>query len=201
MRRDLPAGTMAAERNAASFADRLERFFRQNYTQLIRAHLRLGTVEEVQDALQEAMMRIYARFGDGQEPEPDNLPGFVHVAIRNVLIDRFRRPLAVDLSEVDREEEAAVADGVNPAMSLPRQDDVLAWKQLLKVIFDRLPAKWVEVASMAMSGASPEEIGEAFEQNGYVLRRYARELVCKILHELARKDDPLAAAFARGFCG
>jgi len=200
MTRDLSTGSLAAERSGASFADRLERLFRDNYTRLIRGHLRLGTVEEVQDALQEAMMRVYARFGDGQEPEPDNLLAFVHVATRNILLDRLRRPVAADLSEVDKKEEMK-HPGQNPAMMLPRQDDVLAWKQLLNAIFDRLPAKWIEVASMAMSGASPEEIGAAFEQNGYVLRRYARQLVCKVLRELAQKNDPLAAAFAKSFCG
>jgi DNA-directed RNA polymerase specialized sigma24 family protein len=197
MNPDLPAERVAAERSSANFADRLEQLFRQKYTQLIRAHLRLGTVEEVQDALQEAMIRIYARFGDGQEPEPENLAAFVHVATRNILLDRFRRPVAADLSEVDDDTDRKHPDR-NPAMSLPRQDDVLAWKQLLRVIFDRLPAKWIEVSSMVMSGASPEEIGAAFRQNGYVLRRYARELICKILAEL---DDPLAVAFSGDFCG
>jgi DNA-directed RNA polymerase specialized sigma24 family protein len=197
---ELPAERAAAEPGATTFADRLERLFRQNYTQLIRPHLRLGTVEEVQDALQEAMMRLYARFGEGQEPEPSNLAAFVHVTTRNILLDRFRRPVAADLSEVDKAPDRK-NPGRNPAMRLPRQDDVLAWKQLLRAIFDRLPAKWVEVSSMVMSGATPEEIGAAFKQNGYVLRRYARELICKVLAELASQDDPLAAAFASDFCG
>jgi hypothetical protein len=47
-----------ADRALTDFADRLERFFRDNYTALVRRHLRLGSVADVQDAIQEAMLRV-----------------------------------------------------------------------------------------------------------------------------------------------
>jgi DNA-directed RNA polymerase specialized sigma24 family protein len=185
----------------AEFEDRLEDFFRQNHTALVRQHLRLGSVEDVKEALQEAMLRIYARSADGGEPEPDNLAAFVNVTVRNLLIDRLRRaaPVSLSLGDKDDEDQGSERELQDSGFSPP--EDALAWKQLLHIIFERLPAKWTGVAAMIMAGASPEELGAAYRQNGYVLRRYTRELICKILGNLAQAGEPLAKSFGREFCG
>ena len=198
----------------ADFADRLEHFFRANYTVLVRRHLRYGNVTDVQDAIQDAMMRIYARFSDGAIEEPENLDAFVNAAVRNVLIDRLRQAKLVSIDEVMTASDGTTAgkgrtsDNTETGLSDhglrdddPGQEDTLAWKQLLHAILDRLPERWSGVAAMAMGGASPTEIGATYQRNGYVLRRYVRELICRVLHDLARGGDSLADTFGREFCG
>ncbi len=196
------------------FAERLERFFRANYTMLVRRHLRFGSVPEVQDAIQEAMMRIYARFVDGVLPEPDNLDAFVNTVVRNVLRDRLRRAELVPIDDVvtapdgGRVIRRTTAEGSDPAFSdqglrddqQAGPEDALAWKQLLEAVFDRLPDRWSGIAAMVIGGASPAEIGAAYDRNGYVLRRYTRDLICRILRDLAEGGDSLADAFGREFC-
>jgi DNA-directed RNA polymerase specialized sigma24 family protein len=195
-----------AELALTDFADRLERFFRDKYTALVRQHLRLGSVEDVQDAIQEAMLRIYARFAEGQQAEPDNLAAFVNVAVRNVLIDRRRRLEPLSLSDVlsfGQSDDDKLGDEPDPAFPDPQglsQEDVLAWKQLLRAIFDRLPPKSVEIAAMVMGGKTPAEIGAAYRQDGYVLRRHARQLICKVLWHFAETGDPLARSVGEAFC-
>ncbi|MBR1208891.1 sigma-70 family RNA polymerase sigma factor [Bradyrhizobium sp. AUGA SZCCT0051] len=197
----------AREAALADFADRLERFFRDNYTALVRQHARLGTVEDVQEAIQDVLMRLYQRWADGEQ-EPDNLAAFVNVAIRNALIDRRRQSRLVPLSDVASATARSDAEARDDDSAIQQvedrdsigQEEELAWKQLLHAIFDRLPPKSVEVAAMVMSGKTPPEIGAAFRQDGYVLRRYARELICKILWELASGGEPLAGSFAQSFC-
>ncbi len=190
------------------FADRLEQFFRDNYTALVRQHLRLGSVEDVQDAIQEALLRIYARFADGEQAEPDNLTAFVNVAIRNVLIARHRRSEPISIGDAvlkknsmeDDDDDDGRTDPPFPHPG-PDQEDILAWKQLLRLVFKRLPAKSVEVAAMVMTGKSPVEIGAAYGQDGYVLRRHARQLICKTLWDLAQAGDSLAKSVGDKFCG
>jgi len=190
----------------AAFAEGLERFFRDNYTALVRQHLRLGTVEDVQDAIQQVFLRLYQQFAEGSQREPDNLAAYVNAAIRNALIDRLRLATPISLSELSGTpqndanggaEDASLAQLPDPTQLSP--EEALAWKQLLHTIFARLPPKSVEVAAMVMSGKTPPEIGSAFGQNGYVLRRYARELICKILGDLASNGEPLARSFGRRF--
>lgn len=198
----------AREAVLSDFANRLERFFRDNYTALVRKHSRLGTVEDVQEAIQDVLMRLYQRCVDGEQAEPDNLAAFVNVAIRNALIDRRRQSRLIPLSDLAVATAGSDADGRDddPAVLQVEdrervgQEEELAWKQLLHTIFDRLPPKSVEVAALVMSGKTPVEIGAAFGQDGYVLRRYARELICKILWELAGSGEPLAGSFAQSFC-
>ena len=197
-----------AEGALTDFADRLERFFRENYTTLVRRHLRFGTVEDVQDALQEVMLRIFQRFADGEQAEPENLAAFVNVAVRNALIDRRRRGIQIPFSDLAPagDDGETGADSADPPFLLAAdpqhldQEEELAWKQLLRTIFDRLPPKWVEVAAMVMGGKTPPEIGAAFGQNGYVLRRYARQLICQVLADLSGRGDPLARSAADNFC-
>ena len=198
----------AREAALAGFADRLERFFRDNYTALVRRHSRLGTVEDVQEAIQDVLMRLYQRCADGEQAEPDNLAAFVNVSIRNALVDRRRKSRLIRLSDlaVATAGSDAEARDDDPAIlqvedrDCVGQEEELAWKQLLHTIFDRLPPKSVEVAAMVMSGKTPPEIGAAFGQDGYVLRRYARELICRILWELAGGGEPLAGSIAQSFC-
>lgn len=192
----------------SDFADRLERFFRDNYTALVRKHSRRGTVEDVQEAIQDVLLRLYQRCVDGEQAEPDNLAAFVNVAIRNALIDRRRQSRLIPLSDLASATSGSDVDARDDDPAILQvedresvgQEEELAWKQLLHTIFDRLPPKSVEVAAMVMSGKTPVEIGAAFGQDGYVLRRYARELICKILWELAESGEPLAGSFAQSFC-
>lgn len=198
----------AREAVLSDFANRLERFFRDNYTALVRKHSRLGTVEDVQEAIQDVLLRLYQRCVDGEQAEPDNLAAFVNVAIRNALIDRRRQSRLIPLSDLTLATGESDVDARDDDPAIPQvedrdrvgQEEELAWKQLLHTIFDRLPPKSVEVAAMVMSGKTPVEIGAAFGQDGYVLRRYARELICRILQELAESGEPLAGYFAQSFC-
>lgn len=150
------------------------------------------------------MLRIYARVAEGGQAEPDNLAAFVDVAVRNALIDRHRRVQPLPLDEVAAVPNTDSGDEPDPpAFPDPKglgQDDVIAWKQLLHAIFDRLPVKSVEVAVMVMTGKTPAEIGAVYEQDGYVLRRHARQLICKALREFARAGDPLAQSVGDAFC-
>lgn len=105
-------------------------------------------------------------------------------------------PRTIDIEDVDE----SFSKFLNRPLIPEENIDILAWKQLFRIIFARLPLKWRKVAEMAMVGASPEEIGSAFGQNGYVLRRYARQLICRILGELAGGGDDLAGGLAHDFC-
>ena len=196
------------------FKDLLERYYRDNYTALVRRFLSWGTVEDVEDAIQEAVERLYVRYADGQQPQPENLGGLLHVAIQNVLRDGFRRgkPISIDDVRAGPTGEPIPAGrsaeggegGSDDDRALPDPhvgpEDEAAVKELFHAVFDRLPAKWRDVAAMTFTGASPEEIGARYGQNGYVLRRYARSLVCRGLRAMAQADDPLAASFARELC-
>jgi DNA-directed RNA polymerase specialized sigma24 family protein len=196
------------------FHERLERYYRDNYTTLVRRFLSWGPVEDIEDAIQEAVVRVYARYADSQQPQPDNLGGLLHVAIQNVLRDGFRRatPLSIDDVRAGPTGEPIPAgisaeggeggSGDDSALPDPNvgPEDEAAVKELFNMVFDRLPAKWRDVAAMTFTGASPEEIGARYGQNGYVLRRYARNLVCRGLRGIAQAGDPLAASFARELC-
>jgi DNA-directed RNA polymerase specialized sigma24 family protein len=193
------------------FNERLERYYRDNYTALVRRFHSWGTVEDIEDAVQEAVVRVCVRYADGQQPQPERLGGLLHVAIQNVLRDGFRRALPISIDDVragpsgeriiaaeggeeDRSEDIALPDPhVGP-------EDQVAAKELFDTVFDRLPAKWRDVAAMTFNGASPEEIGARYGQNGYVLRRYGRSMVCRVLRAMAQSGDPLAASFARELC-
>ena len=206
-------GGSPPERALVGFAERLERFYRDNYVKLIRKHLHLtGNVEDTQEAVQEVMLRLYARFADGEEPEPDNLAAFVSRAIRNALIDRFRHSRQSDTKSVSEavlerkgnsDESDEDDDGAtDPPFPHPgvSQEDIAAWKQLFRFIMDHLPAKYADLAVMVMTGKSPAEIGEEYGQDGYVLRRHTRALICKALQELAQKGDSLAQNVSGQFC-
>ena len=228
-----------SEKEVADFGDRLERYFRENYTGLVRQFFSWGSVDEIQDAIQEALVRIYARFADGEQPAPENLDRFIHVAIQNVLKDRRRatalpstHDMEADLDEHRRQnnfldkndqgtdeemfEQPASPEGpvrMKRSTKFARLEDVpelaarsvspeeaVIWKEIFRKIFDQLPPKWVKVAEMAIVGKSPEEIGALYEQNGYVLRRYARELICRALRDMAEVGDTTAMSFGRDFC-
>jgi hypothetical protein len=127
------------------------------------------------------------------------------VAVRNVLIDRHRRLEPVSLSDAvssGQSDDEHLGDEPDPAFPDPQglsQEDVLAWKQLLRAIFDRLPPKYVDVAAMVMGGNTPAEIGAAYDQRGHVLVRHARQLICKILWDFAQTGDPLARSVGEAF--
>src|SRR5690348_6642867 len=173
-------------RQVEEFEKLLERYYRENCNPLIRRFSSMGDVSEIRGAIHEVLAGVFERYLRG-EPAPDNLGGFVHVAVRRKLIDLIRE----EAGKVPIEEELldwVVAFGMPkragaseytrdgeeldnaPPLGLPtlpvNLEDAVAWKELLHMVFDRLPPKWHEVAKMAMEGASPEEIGRTFEQNG-----------------------------------
>jgi DNA-directed RNA polymerase specialized sigma24 family protein len=209
-------GTIQVE----EFEKLLERYYRENCNMLIRRFYSMGDVSEIRGAIHEVLAGVLERYMRGG-PAPDNIGGFVHVAVRRKLIDRIReeasivpieeehldrvvvfgmpnRPRASEYTREGEEFDSAPAPGL---LSLPvTPEDAMAWKELFHAIFDRLPPKWHEVAKMAMVGASPEEIGKTFGQNGYVLRRHARNLICRILGGLAEAGDELARGLAHDFC-
>jgi RNA polymerase sigma factor (sigma-70 family) len=198
-------------RRATRFDQELETYFRANRTKLIRAFLMWGRRDAIEDAVQEAVVRVYARYCDGED-EPGNLDAVVRVTIRNILIDGFRRARTVPIGDV-----RAGLDG-EPVMVIATDDDedfagdpalpskfvsaeeVVAWKRLLHALLDELDPKYIEIVSMAMLGATPEEIGEAYQQDGYVLRRYARKLLCRAIARYTMTGDPLAQVMERECC-
>ena len=195
----------------ADFADQLENYYRAHRTDLIRAFRSWGSIDHVDDAVQEAMVRLYARYAEAAEL-PDNLHGLVRVTIRNVLTDAFRKGVMIPIGDVRAgadgepiiaapgdEEEDFSGDPALPSRFVSPEDEA-AWRQMLHRVLDALDAKWVQVATMAMLGTSPEEIGATFGQNGYVLRRHARALVCRVLARFAGEGDPIAASFSRDYC-
>lgn len=202
------------------FEKLLERYYRENCNLLIRRFSAMGDVSEIRGAIHEVLAGVFERYLRG-EPAPDNLGGFVHVAVRRKLIDLIREeagkvfvepehldtvvvsgmPKRPGASEYRRDGEEFVSAPDWGVLSLPvPPEDAVAWKELFHVVFDRLPPKWHKVAEMAMVGASPEEIGKTFEQNGHVLRRHARNLICRILGELADSGDELARDLAHDLC-
>jgi DNA-directed RNA polymerase specialized sigma24 family protein len=207
-------------RQAEGFEKVLERYYRENCNLLIRRFSSMGDVSEIRGAIHEVLAGVFERYMRG-EPAPDNLGGFVHVAVRRKLIDRLREeagkvpieeehldrlvvsgmPKRPGASEYTRDGEEFGSAPASSLLSLPvTPEDAVAWKELFHVVFDRLPPKWHEVATMAMVGASPEEIEKTFEQDGYMLRRHARNLICRILGELADAGDELARGLAHDFC-
>jgi DNA-directed RNA polymerase specialized sigma24 family protein len=207
-------------RQVEEFEKLLERHYRENCNLLIRRFFSMGDVSEIRGAIHEVLAGVFERYMRG-EPPPENLGGFVHVAVRRKLIDRIREEagtVAIEEQHLDRvlgsglpdramsSEDAIDSDDMGRAhssgsLNVPvTPEDATAWKELFRTIFGRLPPKWHEVAKMAMLGASPEEIGKTFEQNGYVLRRHARNLICRILRELADAGDGLASGLAHDFC-
>jgi DNA-directed RNA polymerase specialized sigma24 family protein len=198
---------LADTHQVEEFETTLERYYRENCNLLIRRFSSMGEVSEIRGAIHEVLAGIFERYMRG-EPAPENLGGFVHVAVRRKLIDRIREETGkVQIGEEHLDSEDAIhSDEMDDAaasglLNAPvNPEDATAWKELLRTIFDRLPPKWHEVAKRAMLGATPEEIGRSFEQNGYVLRRHARDLICRILGELADAGDGLARGLARNFC-
>ena len=209
-------GTLSVE----EFEKLLERYYRENCNLLIRRFSSMGDVSEIRGAIHEVLAGVFERYMRG-EPAPDNLGGFVHVAVRRKLIDRIREeagtvsieeelletvvvfgmPKRLGASEYTRDGEEFGSAPPPGLLSLPvSPEDAAAWRELFHAVFDRLPPKWHEVAKMAMVGASPEEIGKTFEQNGYVLRRHARNLICRILGDLGDAGDELARGLAHDFC-
>jgi DNA-directed RNA polymerase specialized sigma24 family protein len=202
------------------FEHLLARYYREDCNLLIRRFSSMGEAGEIRGAIHEVLAGIFERYIHG-EPSPENLGGFVHVAVRRKLIDRIREEVGkihIQSEDLDRvlvsglptrpttSEEAIEGEDMDSApasglLNLPvNPEDATAWKELFHTVFDRLPPKWHEVAKMAMQGASPAEIGKSFDQNGYVLRRHARELICRILGELADAGDGLARGLAHDFC-
>ena len=201
--------TASVPRAGPSLKSRLDAFYDPAaYTKLVRRHIHMGTQDDVEDAIQEAMMRIYARFVDGDHTEPDNLAAFLNTTVRNVLLDRLRAPKVLSESEFEGEDDEGdrpdiwdrnVDQQVGPGLlgRAIEPDEQLAWKQLFHTVLDTLPEKWAEVAGMAMIDASPEEIGAAYGQDGYGLRAYARKLVGRVLAAEAARGDANATALLR----
>jgi DNA-directed RNA polymerase specialized sigma24 family protein len=177
------------------FENHLIKFYHENCSMLVRIFSRMGEKSEIQSVLHLILAEIFDRYLRG-EPAPENLGGFVRVAIERKLIDLIRRE--VDQVPVEDLDNASVSQSLD--LPLTPQLDETAWKELLRIVFDRLPPRWHEAAEMAMLGASPAEIGEKFGHDGYVLRRHVRHLICRILGDLAAAGDELARGLVRDFC-
>jgi DNA-directed RNA polymerase specialized sigma24 family protein len=208
-----PTGSLPAASAASDFAARLELYYRENVQKLVRRNVRnFDSLEDARDAVQEAITRIYAGFVDGDRGDIENLDAYVNRTVRHIAFDKFRRDKAVPIDLVSdgpatrkvgadgQAEEKKSQQQHFPDTNTASADDVVAWRQLLTIITDRLPPKWQGVAAMVMADKSPVEIGKAYDQDGYVLRRYARELVCRILRDLGSAGDPLALAFSDDIC-
>jgi RNA polymerase sigma factor (sigma-70 family) len=193
---------------------RLEQYYAQNRTALIRGFLRYGPRDVVEDAVQEAMVRIFARYDGADDEPPENLNPLMRTAIRNILIDGIRRPTTVPIGQVrsgaDGQPEMAPPvtdaeegefDGDPPLLSREvAAEDQTAWKDLLRSLLDELEPKWHNVICMMMLGHKPTEIGAIYQQNGYVLTRHARALLCRAAARLAQVGDPLAAMLEGDWC-
>jgi RNA polymerase sigma factor (sigma-70 family) len=178
--------------DAGDFKTRLVTFYSQNLTQLVRANLRLGTREEVEDAVQYVFLKIYERFVVEGEPEPQNLNAFFRTAIRNRLLDIIRGEKTKPVEPMPEEPDTLPID---PGTVID-PDDVHGWKQLFHKIFEALPPKYHEIAMKLMVG---EELGE-LGPNAYKIRAKIREHICGALAELAKRGDPLARQAGRSFC-
>ena len=184
---------------------RLEAYYEPaRYTALVRRHLKLGTIVDVQEAIQSAMYNILQRTADGA-PDPDDLEAFLNKSIRNALFDNLRRSSKAqstdDLGDVLQQDRIIARAVKEWTSSLHIEaEEQLEWKALLRAIFSAFPEKYVGVATLAMMGESPDDIGSAYGSDGYVLRRYARQLVCRVLRNLEQQSHALAATMATKLC-
>ncbi len=206
------------------FKQCLVQYYLSNCHMLIRRFSSMGEKSEIQSTINLVLAEIFDRYVRGQ-PAPENLGGFVHRAVERKLIDAIRAdriPIEdLDLEDVDLEDVdlRAVSEVLNLSMT-PEVE--AAWTELFRMIFHQLRPRWHEVAKMVMHGASPEEIGRKFSpadadphfqerasaaeirkqfaKKGYVLVRYVRKLVCRILGPLANAGDEFASRLARSFC-
>ncbi len=192
------------------FAQRLDSLFRRRfcaggrYARTVRRWrfaFRQLSEADVEDGIQAAFESVYANYLEtGREPETDEaLEALINRAIRNKLIDKVRSTARAPVERFAEEPEEGTADlGTIFDTAVPAENE-LAVKQLLLRIYDRLDEKTQKVLNMMLVECSPEEIGGAFEQNGYVLRRWVRNRICRILLDLAKLGDPLAGGF-HGTC-
>ena len=193
------------------FAQRLDSVFRRRfcaggqYERVVRRWrfaFRQLSAEDVEDGIQAAFESVYGNHLDtGKAPDTDEaLEALISRAIRNKLIDkiRSRRREPVDRFPEDPTEAAEDEDRLFGAFV--RIDDELAVKDLLAKVYGRLEDKWQKVVNLMLVGCDPDEIGAEFQQNGYVLRRWVRNRICRILLELSGRGDPLAGDFHGKCC-
>ena len=76
-------------RQLEEFEKFLEQYYRENCNLLIRRFSSMGDVSEIRGAIHEVLAGVFERYMRGG-PAPDNLGGFVHVAVRRKLIDLIR---------------------------------------------------------------------------------------------------------------
>ena len=197
-------------------ARRLEKFHARRYEQLVkiwRARFSNLSVEDVEEGIQDTFVNVLKRYLRKDEDPVTVLPTYEDVqwlmadAIRNRLIDRLRklkfqagvrreRPFDQDDWMRFRKDLGLIEVEVSP-------ETEVAVKSLLRKVLERLDPKWRELIAMMAGEMTPQEIARAFDlkQTGqaYVLRRWARAKLCKILGEFAAEGDELAAVLhARG---
>ncbi|HVJ52648.1 MAG TPA: hypothetical protein VM689_09315 [Aliidongia sp.] len=193
------------------FAQRLDSLFRRRfcaggqYARTVRRWrfaFRQLTAEDVEDGIQAAFESVYGNHLDaGRVPETEEaLEALINRAIRNKLIDKLRSRIREPLDRFPEDPGDAAEDDDRLFGAFVRIDDELAVKDLLAKIYDRLEEKWQKVVRLMLVGCDPDEIGAQFEQNGYVLRRWVRNRICRILQELAGLGDPMAGDFHGRCC-
>lgn len=145
----------------------------------------------------------------------------LHVVIRNTLIDELRRTEAfatipldeqfVPLPIVEEPKDGPPATAQpsdregKPPSDLPGIEDELVDEIDGRILRDQLlgalDPKYREVVVLLLAEWSPQELEQAFGQDGYRLRHWARVKVCRALAALAAAANKLAAeVHARGGC-
>ncbi len=203
----------------ATLGQRLTRLHHAHYARLVRIWAaRCPSRDDAEDLVQDGFARLYRRY------QPDRLPvaipddavllRILHVTLRNLLIDHYRHTAAErdhdalarapdQLSfDPDQAQHPGLLRALRPIDWDHPVEDVLAARQLLDRLLDRLDPHWARVLSLLCDDFSPAEIGAAMEgRNGHVLVRRAREHICRLLGDFAAAGDRAAAWMAARFCG
>jgi len=127
----------------------LIRWWRENCNLLIRSLYGMGERAEIQSAINKVLAEIFDNYRRGK-PAPENLGAFVYRAVRNRLIDIRPPPPPVD--PIDPPDDPWDR----------RVEDEIAWRDLVRAIFDRLPSKWHKAATMIAKGCPLKVVAEEY---------------------------------------
>ena len=165
-------------------------WWRENCNLLIRSLYGMGERAEIQSATNKVLAEIFDNYRRGK-PAPENLGAFVYRAVRNRLIDI--RPPAPPVDPIDPPDDPWDR----------RVEDEIAWRDLVRAIFDRLPSEWHLATTMIMRGDPLEDIARECgwtDASRYRLRAYVREWICRILTELTNGGNDEARGLAQELC-
>jgi RNA polymerase sigma factor (sigma-70 family) len=186
-----------------AFEDRLTGHYRERFAALVRRWRRWhDSVDETNDTLQTAYLRIFATYQKGGENQPQSdaeLDRMVHRVIRNIIIDNFRKQENVANLEAltpKEDESDENLDWWERSVATPPVDAIAVTRLHLRVL-DQLTPKNRRIIILTYQGYTPPEIGGELGSNGYVLVRYAKERYAAALVKFAEQGDDLAAGLAR----